>query len=245
VLGGRIGESYRPDVSRKPMGPALMIALAGGMAAPSLPINQRLFGNAPAPDLRLVDAEIGMTLAEWRALPMPSGLTSQAGADCGAVPPSAVAKAVNGDAPKAHSTVVCDYETHYGKVSLRQSIRINRKYLARDPRYTFLNGRLAQIEFHASIDAFNAVMAAIDRAYGPSTETVRDDGPMYDDVRLPRVRKVWRLAAGLIQVTDPSSRPDELAVQLSAWSSGGISQVRPTSPPASATRSTEVHGSHA
>lgn len=213
------------------MTPTLIAALvAGALAAPGPPINQHLFGTRPGPNLRFVDAEMGMTLAQWKALPPLSGLASQSEAECGAGPSGGV---------------VCDNTTHYGKVSLAQSARINRNYLAEDPRYTFVNGRLVEIEFHASIDAFNAIMSAIESPYGPATETDRDVGPTYDGVRLPRVRKIWRLAPGSIEVIDPSSRPDELAVRLSSRTVGEARPARPAPPALSAKPSTGPHGPHA
>ena len=200
------------------MGTTLLVALAAtAMAAPSLPINQWLFGEPPVRGMHFLNAEIGMTLAEWKALHGPGGSTPEAQADCW---------------PDPSGAVVCTYATNYGKVTLTQSVSISKRYVTQDLRYYFSSDRLSRIEFHTSIDAFNAVVAAIEATYGPATETIRDVGLRYDGWRLPRVQKVWRLRSGLIEVTDPSSRANELAVQLSAGSDD------PSAPRAEAHRST-------
>jgi hypothetical protein len=205
------------------MSPVLLaIAAASVMAAPSPPINPDLFGRGPATDLRFGTARIGMSVGQWRAAPLADGLDAGVKAVCR-----------SGGA----NTTVCDYETDYGAAAVEQSLPINTKYRARSPTFAFVNDRLVDVDFYTSIDAFNAVVTALEDAYGPATTTIRDVTPKYDGLRLPRVRKVWRLQAGLIELTDPSSRPDEITVRLSAWSGDHSSRPPGGSRPRTAARS--------
>jgi hypothetical protein len=169
---------------------------------------------APTPDMAFKGARIGMTLDQWRSAPYPG-----TGGDHPASVCSPGGGAGFGSAARQSSTaspaVICAYVDRVGDETLPQSFALTKTYLARRPTYDFVAGRLETIEFHASIDAFDDVMAMFDETYGPATETVRDLVRDAFGGDRPRVQKIWRLPAGDIRVTDPSSRPDELSVQIS------------------------------
>ena len=88
-------------------------------------------------------------------------------------------------------------------------------YRASDLRYLFVRGRLTQVQFKASIDAYNDVTTMLEHQYGPPTRTTQEQahGP---DGRFARVIETWWSPLGQIVLTDPSDQRTELQVSLSS-----------------------------
>jgi hypothetical protein len=175
-------------------------------------------GSAPM----LGGAYLGMTLGVWKTLPRPPSLSANAIASC-------TEKSAAGDVAGARQAavepggpVVCSYLARYGAVTLAQSLRLTSKYLARNPQYTFADGRLSAIRFLASTDAFDSLMAQFSPAYGAPMETMRDNVSFGGTIRLPRVQKVWRVGDQWLRITDPAERPDRLEVELTTARPAGI-----------------------
>jgi hypothetical protein len=84
----------------------------------------------------------------------------------------------------------------------------------RDPKYDFVGGRLSRVEFRTSIDAFNDLTARFEARYGPANQTLRDDVETRSGLDLPRVRKIWRLPSGTVEIIDPATPPTQLDVQF-------------------------------
>ncbi len=77
-------------------------------------------------------------------------------------------------------------------------------YYARDLRYRFINGHLAQIEFISSIDGFAFVVAKLKHDFGEPADIRRDDVRM-DGRVLPHVAFTWRNGRSTIQMSDPNT----------------------------------------
>lgn len=160
-------------------------------------------------------AYLGMTFAAWKALTRPPSLSARAVPSCsgGSASGDLVGRpAVDGEPGRP---VVCSYLARYGAVTLTQSLQLTPKYLARDPHYTFVDGRLTMVAFLTSVDAFDALMAKFIQAYGAPAETVRDTTTFGGAMRFPRVQKLWRLGDQQLRITDPAKRPGRLEVELS------------------------------
>lgn len=76
-------------------------------------------------------------------------------------------------------------------------------YMARNLTYRFVNGELARINFHTSIDAYSWVRSRIDKRFGEPTRAVRND-IVADSLNFPHVRNVWRNGRSTIVVDDPA-----------------------------------------
>jgi hypothetical protein len=155
-----------------------------------------------------------MTVEQWKSLPYPGPSSERATARCSYDPVEAPPGDPQGESAKQPTAVeVC---TYVAPEAADEAFPLMKTFLARNPRYYFVGGRLSKIEFHTSIDAFNDVMALLETRYGPASQTVRDDLKMTSGFDLPRVRKIWRQANGSIHLIDPSSTPTQLAVQFTA-----------------------------
>ncbi len=119
-------------------------------------------------------ADLGMTLAQWRA-----AAPDQATAPC---------------APEPHNPqiVVCEPATQMGG-----------DYSKRDRRAVFVNGVLARLAFSTSIDSFDGVMARLDKTYGRPAKIVRDTIRLGDGLVLPHVLMTWTNGLATIRITDP------------------------------------------
>ncbi|HEY2050596.1 MAG TPA: hypothetical protein VGH03_14735 [Caulobacteraceae bacterium] len=84
-------------------------------------------------------------------------------------------------------------------------------YVARNLTYRFVNGELARINFHTSIDAFSWVRSRIDTRFGDPARVVRNNIAA-DSVDFPHVRDVWRNGRSTIMVDDPSPDMSTLRV---------------------------------
>jgi hypothetical protein len=153
-------------------------------------------------------AQIGMSLSEWRSLPPPPGVGPATMPTCAPVtgvgPPRA---ALLGARTTPAELTRCSYETRFGEYVLPHTIRLDDRYRASGVQYLFASGRLAEIRYTASIDAFNDLDAMFTERYGAPARVLRDKvsspiGP------LERVREIWLTPQGSIFLTDPASGDD-------------------------------------
>jgi hypothetical protein len=149
---------------------------AQAVAAAPAPIATPASASAPAPKFvryGLDRAELGMSMADWRALS-----PDNAQAPCAAS---------SGDP----CVTVCEPAPGTGDVSER-----NRKAV-------FVNGVLVGLAFSTSIDSFDGVMARLDKTFGKPAQVVRDTIQLSDGLVLPRVRMTWTNGLATIRLTDP------------------------------------------
>jgi hypothetical protein len=194
-----------------------VIAIAGALvAAGAAQADQATPANAQAGVVGFMGAQLGMGLADWKALAYPGRNPAQVQAQCAheAAIATTPKRGRHAAAPApAAPTLVCTYTSRLGGVDLL-SIPLADNFLVRQPQYDFTGGRLSKIEFRTSIDAFNDLTARFEARYGPASQTLRDDVTLSDGLDLPRVRKIWRLPGGSVEIVDPSARPTQLAVQF-------------------------------
>jgi hypothetical protein len=171
-------------------------ASADGATAGAMP------NGAQIGDIGFMGARLGMGLAAWKAMAYPGRNPGDVSAAC--------------TAGRALSPggVVCTYAQRAGGLSLPLSIPLSGSWLVRDPQYAFVGDRLSKIDFRTSIDAFNALTARFEARYGPASQTLRDDVTTRSGIDLPRVRMIWRLPTGSIEIIDPTTPPTQLAVRF-------------------------------
>jgi len=179
---------------------------------------------AQATPLSFDGATLGMAISDWKSLRPPPGVGADAGPLC-----APVAQVTN---PTHHALAVtlrptdaqvCGYDAQFGHDVLPHSIRLDQRYRATHVRYWFVAGHLREIDFAASIDAYSDVMTMLTHEYGPPTRTIRDwtrtsMGPV------PRVRQIWRTAAGTVTLVDPAPDPVQLEVRFGAARPSALSQ---------------------
>ena len=84
-------------------------------------------------------------------------------------------------------------------------VAIGGGFMARDPTYTFVDGRLAKIVFRASIDGFAYAMAALKHRFGTPNAIVRDRILVADGVNRAHVAVTWRNGRSTITLNDPTA----------------------------------------
>jgi hypothetical protein len=191
--------------------PAVRKQTANGQRARSTPA----LASKAAHGIEFKGARLGMTIGEWKALAYPGRAPPRLTKACSNDAQRLADSGLSVDAPEPSADlVVCTYITRYGSKVLPQSFPLTKAYFVRDPKYYFLNGRLTKVEFRTSVDAFDDVMATLKKSYGPATQTERDDFKSRVGLDLPRVQIVWRLSNGFVEITDPSSPPNQLEVEI-------------------------------
>jgi hypothetical protein len=153
---------------------------------------------ATSPFVTLNAARLGMSLQAWRALP-PAGAAPGAPPSCAAQPSARI--------------VTCTYASKVGRYVLPNAVPLDRTYQATDIRYVFDGGRLSEVAFRSSVDAYNDLTAVLDKDYGPPTRTAQDQvrseiGP------LRRVRQAWTTPTAQVLLVDPSADPTKLGVTI-------------------------------
>jgi hypothetical protein len=87
-------------------------------------------------------------------------------------------------------------------------------YFARDLTYRFIQGRLAQIRFHSSIDGFAFVVAKLKADFGEPADIRRGDIRLYGQA-FAHVAFIWRNGRSTIELSDPAT-PNQLAVSITS-----------------------------
>jgi hypothetical protein len=161
-------------------------------------------------------ASLGMSMDDWKALTPPPGVGSDAAPVC--TPFASAGSSSAGARPASWSngeTESCDYGARFGRDVLPHSIQLDPRYRATGLRYLFVAGRMHEIDFNASVDAYDDVVAMLEKNFGAPTLTVRDK------VRtsigfFPRVRQTWRTSGGNVSLIDPGADPVQLSVRFTA-----------------------------
>jgi hypothetical protein len=162
------------------------------------PANPPAVSQAAAP-YGFAGAYLGMTLVDWRAAEGASSASS-----CTAP----------GNDPHL---LVC-----HGK-----SAPIGGDFLARDPTFTFADGRLVNISFKTSINGFDFATAALKRRFGEPKSIKRDSTKLADGMVLPHVLMTWTNARSTIKLSDPA--PDmTVSVQFQSDTFADAQSRRPT-----------------
>lgn len=93
-------------------------------------------------------------------------------------------------------------------------------YFARDLTYRFLGGRLAQIRFSSSIDAFSWVTARLKKDDGQPS-AIRRDTAHVQGVDLPHVLMTWKNGRSTIALSDPVQSISQLDVSITRDTAAG------------------------
>lgn len=156
---------------------------------------------APPAVLEFHGVALGTSLDDWRQKPFadPShpGVTQACSRSSG--PPAAT---------------VCQYIGRYGAYTVAESFPLFGRYQAKGVKYRFVSGRLSEIDFSTSVEAFGQLMKRLKTRYGAPRQTVRDTASYRRGIHLPRTRVRWRLPAGMVELVDPSQDPGLLTVRL-------------------------------
>lgn len=160
-------------------------------------------------------AHLGMSLDSWRAMPFPGQKDPRAAPACSGDPGlGAEAELAPTPAQRRAGAVVCGYIARFGRYTLPQGIRPGPGRAPVMVRYVFVDGRLSQIRYQASGDAFDKVTARLQAAYGPPHAVLRDE--MKTEIGdIDRVHMTWTSPSGSTVLTDPSDAHLDLAVVLS------------------------------
>jgi hypothetical protein len=178
---------------------------------------------AAAAPLSLGAAQLGMTLAAWRALPAPDGAGAGAKAVCSndaavrGLAHDLLAQAASSSAASAAQAGagadVCGYASVAGDYVLPRQVVVDPPWRG-DVRHLFQDGRLAAIRYQTSINAYDALMAKLAPLYGAPTRT-RRDRISTSLGRAPRVSQTWVTSDGRVELIDPGPDPARLLVTLS------------------------------
>jgi len=195
---------------------ALLLIMGAAAQATTAPAVQRRPGGGLAVPAALSAARLGMSLGEWKALPFPGAPDARVQPVCSNDP-----GAGRGDflalsaSDRRAGAVVCGYAARYGTFALSEALPLDQRYLATRVRYVFVGGRLAQIRYRASRDAFDDLIAILKSAYGPPRATQRDT--MKTSMgRLDRVQMTWSAPTSRAVLTDPADSALDIGVQVSA-----------------------------
>jgi hypothetical protein len=189
-------------------------ALKAGLAAAHLTMAQP----PPTAPLSFDGAKLGMTIGEWKALAPPPGVGPVAAADCGPGIAAALQEEIAA-ASQSSGRSTCTYDERFGAGVLLHSAKFDDRYRVDGLCYRFVGGRLREIDFTASIDAYNDIAAQLTREYGPPATTVRDV-LRTSAGRFPRVRQTWRGPGG-VSLTDPTNDPLRLGVRIGGVPAAG------------------------
>jgi hypothetical protein len=187
---------------------ALAAASALGLAGAA-----RADAVAPTP-LPLEGAAFGMSVAAWKALPVPASAGPTAVPACWANDKAVTIPGYRLSAEDRRTDLVtCTYVSRFGHDVLPHSVVLDQRYRATGLRFLFAQGRLAEVEFRASIDAYNDVTAMLYRRFGEPTQAQRHvvalpSGPSV------HVRETWSGPYGRVTLTDPSADRTQLGVNL-------------------------------
>jgi hypothetical protein len=87
-------------------------------------------------------------------------------------------------------------------------------FMARDPTYTFVEGRLSKISFRSSIDGFAFAMASLKHRFGPPQAITRDRIVAADGLNRAHVGITWRNGRSMITLNDPAADAAHLEVNM-------------------------------
>jgi hypothetical protein len=191
------------------LGLAFLISLYPGLVHPAQ-------ASDPAP-LAFKGARIGMSLQEWQAVPIPPGAGNAPERQCSdEYRVAKIAGVALGAAEVKRGVVACTYVQRFGHDILPESIDMDPGFEAQNLTYLFARGRLFEIRFNASVDAYPHLKAKLSKRFGKPVQTaVGPVGASSHNIQ-PR-RQTWRTIAGSVTLEDPSSSmPTLLSVRYTA-----------------------------
>jgi hypothetical protein len=180
-----------------------VVAVTGAQTLEARPA----IGAAREAGLGLEGSQLGMSLREWRAVPAPPGAGPDAIRVCsdqdkiGPVPgyPLSAREIADG-------VVVCTFKSRFGHDVETHSIDIGAGFSGDNVVYVFRRGRLDEIRFTASTDAYGHIRNMLGLTGGPS---VRPASAPYQNKR-PRI---WTVDGHKVRVA-PAPNATELTVDI-------------------------------
>lgn len=174
---------------------------------------------APAPStissgLGLPGVQLSMSLEAWKALPFPGKSSARIVPVCAHDGADPAGGGLGRTTDRRPGVVTCAYLGRYGRFTLPEPIDLGPRLQARRMRFTFVQGRLASVEYRVSADVFDDLTNRLTKSYGQPTSMVRDS-VRTEAGAFPRVRESWKTPRGVLQVTDPVKPFNELSVRLS------------------------------
>jgi hypothetical protein len=193
-----------------------LIALAAGSALAATSA-QAAPAQLPIQPLEFKGAELGMTLADWKAQPFPGRAQTAVSPICSDDPRAARLGMAITPAEKQAGVIGCTYV--YGPADgdgPRHPVAMTDRLTADHVLYKFRDGRLASVRYLITVDAFDDVVARLDALTGTHATVQRDQVKAELGETLPRVRMNWKTTSGQVELSDPSNNPNRLSVTLSA-----------------------------
>ncbi|HEX5265113.1 MAG TPA: hypothetical protein VFW13_16400 [Phenylobacterium sp.] len=207
-----IGVPRRPDKAmlQRPLSGVLAIGCMTAAAMAPTAWSK----DAGSASLPLEGATFGMTIDAWKALPPPPSAGPTAAPACWTHEAAVIIPGYRLSAEDRRADLTtCAYVSRYGDVVVPHSVRLDATFRADGLRFLFDKGRLADVEFRTSVDAYSDITAMITGRFGPPSRTVSDTVKTSAGREL-RLRQTWRVGEGTIVLVDPSPNPTELGVDL-------------------------------
>jgi hypothetical protein len=191
-------------------------------AAPKKPAFPKPHPAKPAVFYDFKGARLGMTLAEWKALPAPTH-PSENLAEMNYGQPQVVC---DGDGTESHqfypsraeraaNVVECGYAQTVTIGTYRTwesaSIPIG-EYAASDVVYKFMDGKLYEISITANESLTSDILEGLAAKWGEPDSVVNDTTQNKAGATFPHTIKTWKNSAALIRFEAPFSRIDDLNV---------------------------------
>jgi hypothetical protein len=153
-------------------------------------------------------AKLGMTLADWKALPFPGGGAPQAAAQCSDDP---AARIYLSDTERRLGIVQC----RYAAGEAQAKIPLGDRWATADYGFAFLDGKLFRITVRASLDAQTDVDEGLVAKWGKPTSETSGATQTEAGGSLTHKVKTWINPAASIVLQTPGDRLDELSVAYS------------------------------
>ena len=116
---------------------------------------------------------------------------------------------------KARDTPCREGESGSMQVCTMAAADLGGGYLARDLTFTFVDEKLAAIDFKTSIDGFDYATADLKQRFGQPMRIERDTLKSVDGSVMPHVAMIWRNGRSTIRLSDPMTTSLALSVRLS------------------------------
>lgn len=171
-------------------------------------------GQTRAQPIAFKGSTLGMTLQDWRAVPIPLGAGPAPERACSNEHRIAKIPAFHLSAIEVKTGVIaCTYVSRFGHQVLAHSIDLDPSFRASNLAFVFTHNRLSEIRFKASIDARSDIIALLTKSYGPPTRTTHNSSWMPWGL-IHRVRQSWTTPTGIIMLEDPSDQLTLLSVRM-------------------------------
>jgi hypothetical protein len=205
-----VNRSNLNDRLRRPVARPFIASLLVAAACLAGPVRA-----SPAAEIVFEGARLGISQAEWNALPPPGKLSPHTKPTCSNDPDAAGLTLTA--AERSAGVVVCAYVDAWGKLSLPVGFTFDQKYQLDHLRYWFAGGRLTQIRADVALDGFDALIGDFTRLYGPAARLVRDK-VMMEVGPEPRITEFWTTPHGSIELVDPVEPANEIGLRFTSLS---------------------------